>query len=54
MKLNQEKKVMRKGFPEILYEDNHIIIVNKRSSDLVQGDGSGDEPLDDITGLTGL
>jgi len=35
------------GFPEILYEDNHIVIVNKRSSDLVQGDGTGDEPLDD-------
>ena len=31
---------------EILYEDNHIIIVNKRSSDLVQGDGTGDESLD--------
>ncbi len=34
--------------PEILYEDNHVIIVNKRSSDLVQGDHTGDEPLDDI------
>jgi 23S rRNA pseudouridine1911/1915/1917 synthase len=39
---------MRKDQPAILYEDNHIIIVNKRSSDLVQGDGTGDEPLDDI------
>ncbi|NLE34458.1 MAG: RluA family pseudouridine synthase [Bacteroidales bacterium] len=37
---------MREGYPEILYEDNHIIIVNKRSSDLVQGDGTGDESLD--------
>ncbi|MBK7489196.1 MAG: RluA family pseudouridine synthase [Bacteroidales bacterium] len=35
-------------FPEVLYEDNHIIIVNKRSSDLVQGDGTGDESLDNI------
>ena len=34
--------------PPVLYEDNHIIIVNKRSSDLVQGDSTGDEPLDDI------
>jgi len=34
--------------PEILYEDNHIIIINKRSSDLVQGDSTGDEPLDDV------
>jgi len=34
--------------PEILYEDNHIIIVNKRNSDIVQGDKTGDEPLDSI------
>jgi 23S rRNA pseudouridine1911/1915/1917 synthase len=39
---------MQNGNPEILYEDNHIIIVNKRSSDLVQGDGTGDESLDNI------
>lgn len=39
---------MRSEQPEILYEDNHIIIVNKRSSDLVQGDGTGDESLDNI------
>lgn len=39
---------MGKEQPEILYEDNHIIIVNKRSSDLVQGDGTGDESLDSI------
>jgi len=40
--------MMTKGQPAVLYEDNHIIIVNKRSSDLVQGDGTGDEPLDDM------
>ena len=39
---------MSKDLPEILYEDNHIIIVNKRSSDLVQGDGNVDESLDNI------
>jgi 23S rRNA pseudouridine1911/1915/1917 synthase len=33
---------------EILYEDNHVIIVNKRTSDIVQGDSTGDEPLDDV------
>lgn len=32
--------------PEILYEDNHLIAVNKRSSDLSQGDKSGDISLD--------
>jgi len=31
---------------EILYEDNHIIAVYKRSSDLAQGDKTGDAPID--------
>lgn len=39
---------MKSPAPEILYEDNHIIIVNKRSSEIVQGDSTGDEPLDDV------
>ncbi len=30
---------------EILYEDNHIIIVNKCAGEIVQGDKTGDEPL---------
>ena len=30
---------------EVLYEDNHIIAVNKKSGDLVQGDKTGDKPL---------
>ena len=30
---------------EVVYEDNHIIIVNKRSGEIVQGDKTGDEPL---------
>lgn len=30
---------------EILYEDNHIIIVNKASGEIVQGDKTGDTPL---------
>jgi 23S rRNA pseudouridine1911/1915/1917 synthase len=32
--------------PEILYEDNHIIAVNKKSSDLSQGDKTEDVSLD--------
>jgi 23S rRNA pseudouridine1911/1915/1917 synthase len=32
---------------EIIYEDNHIIAVNKRTSEIVQGDKTGDEPLSD-------
>jgi len=31
---------------EILFEDNHIIAVNKKSSDLSQGDKTGDTALD--------
>jgi 23S rRNA pseudouridine1911/1915/1917 synthase len=30
---------------EIIYEDNHIIIVNKAPGEIVQGDKTGDEPL---------
>ncbi len=30
---------------QILYEDNHIIIVNKKVADIVQGDKTGDLPL---------
>ena len=30
---------------EIVYEDNHIIIVNKVSGEIVQGDKTGDTPL---------
>ena len=29
----------------IVYEDNHIIVVNKTASEIVQGDKTGDEPL---------
>jgi len=32
---------------DILFEDNHIIAVNKASSDIVQGDKTGDETLSD-------
>ena len=31
-----------------LYEDNHIIIVNKAPGEIVQGDKTGDTPLSDI------
>lgn len=30
---------------EVLYEDNHIIVVNKASGEIVQGDKTGDVPL---------
>ena len=33
---------------KVIYEDNHIIIVNKQSGEIVQGDKTGDTPLSDI------
>jgi len=33
---------------KILYEDNHLIAINKRSGDIVQGDKTGDTPLSDF------
>ena len=33
---------------DILFEDNHLLIVNKRPSQIVQGDKTGDEPLSEI------
>lgn len=32
----------------ILYEDNHLLIVNKLPSEIVQGDKTGDEPLSEL------
>src|SRR5690554_7411667 len=33
---------------QIVYEDNHIIVINKRVGDIVQGDQTGDKPLSDV------
>ncbi len=33
---------------EVIYEDNHLIIVNKAVGEIVQGDKTGDTPLSEI------
>ena len=33
---------------QVLYEDNHLIVINKRIGDIVQGDKTGDKPLSDV------
>lgn len=33
---------------QILLEDNHLIIINKRAGDITQGDKTGDTPLSDV------
>lgn len=36
---------------QVVYEDNHIIIVSKSSGEIVQGDKTGDEPLSETVKL---
>ncbi|MCD8410190.1 RluA family pseudouridine synthase [Tenacibaculum finnmarkense] len=33
---------------QVLHEDNHLVIINKRAGDIVQGDKTGDKPLSDV------
>lgn len=42
------KIVSDKNNLQILHEDNHIIVINKRVGDIVQGDKTGDKPLSEI------
>lgn len=42
------KQLSDKNNLQILFEDNHLIIVNKRVGDIVQGDKTGDKPLSEI------
>jgi 23S rRNA pseudouridine1911/1915/1917 synthase len=43
-----EKIISSKNNLQILFEDNHIIAINKRVGDIVQGDKTGDKPLSDV------
>lgn len=43
-----EKIVSTKENLQVLHEDNHIIVVNKRVGDIVQGDKTGDKPLSEV------
>ncbi len=42
------KILSNKSNLQVLFEDNHIIIINKRAGDIVQGDKTGDKPLSDV------
>ena len=33
---------------QVLFEDNHLIIINKRAGDITQGDKTGDKPLSEV------
>lgn len=45
---NSEKILSNKKNLKVVYEDNHLIIVNKRAGDIVQGDKTGDKPLSEV------
>ena len=42
------KIVSNKNNLQILHEDNHLIVINKRVGDIVQGDKTGDKPLSEV------
>lgn len=46
--MNSDKIISTKDNLQVLYEDNHIIVVNKRPGDIVQGDKTGDKPLSEV------
>ena len=43
MRINSTKKNL-----QIIHEDNHLIIINKRVGDIVQGDKTKDKPLSEV------
>lgn len=43
-----DKTLSNKSNLQVLYEDNHVIVINKRAGDIVQGDKTGDKPLSDV------
>ena len=47
MSKNIEKYSTAKNL-QIIYEDNHLIAINKRPGDIVQGDKTGDLPLSEV------
>lgn len=51
MSKNQNNQKSTPQNLQVLYEDNHIIVINKRPGDIVQGDKTGDMPLSEIVKL---
>ena len=43
-----KKEHSHKNNLKVIYEDNHLIVVNKRAGDIVQGDKTGDKPLSEV------
>lgn len=48
MSTNQQKIHSTPANLQVIYEDNHLIAINKRAGDIVQGDKTGDTPLSEV------
>lgn len=46
--MSSTKELSTKNNLQVLFEDNHLLIVNKRAGDIVQGDKTGDKPLSEV------
>ena len=46
--INTQGSTTRLSEGNILFEDNHLIVINKLPSQIVQGDKTGDKPLSDL------
>lgn len=46
--INNQSSITTLSEKNILFEDNHIIVINKLPSQIVQGDKTGDRPLSDL------
>jgi 23S rRNA pseudouridine1911/1915/1917 synthase len=43
--MNPQRQLEKLSEKDILFEDNHIVVLNKKASEIVQGDKTGDTPL---------
>ncbi|WP_296313393.1 RluA family pseudouridine synthase [Winogradskyella sp. UBA3174] len=48
MAQTSNKIISNKNNLQVIYEDNHLIVINKRAGDIVQGDKTGDKPLSEV------
>lgn len=48
MTTKTEKILSNENNLQVLYEDNHLIVINKRAGDIAQGDKTGDKPLSEV------
>ncbi|GEQ86185.1 RNA pseudouridine synthase [Patiriisocius marinistellae] len=45
---NYDNKLSTANNLQVIFEDNHLLVVNKRPGDIVQGDNTGDKPLSEV------